>query len=310
MADGRTRILVTGAAGELGAELTLALRRRHGGENVVAVAQAPRLSERVRQSGPFETCDVRDGSRLGLLLERHRIGTVFHTAATSRERSPEVPRDADLGGLPTLLDAAREHGLVRVFISDYAAAGPAGDAAPNTETTRGCTDLAEHHARDLGLDVRGLRFPAVLSSTTSAADGAAAYVVEILCAADTSGHYPCPLPEDALLPMIYLPDCVRAALALMDAPRSSLTHPVWYDVEGLRPSVGDLVREIRRHLPGLVCSFVPDGRRAVAASWAETPDDEPARADWNWQPEYGLERVVADLIAHLVGTSSPIGQQT
>ena len=157
--------------------------------------------------------------------------------------------------------------------------------------------LARHYARRFGLDIRGLRYPGIISGETLPGGGTTDYAVEIFYAADSSGHYQCFVREDTVLPMMYMPDCIKATLDLMDAPPDGLSQPECYNVAGMSFSAGQLAQEIRHHLPGFTCSFVPDRRQAIADSWPMRVDDQLARQEWDWNPSFGLSSMVEDMMA-------------
>jgi len=312
MADRNGRIMVTGACGQIGSELTMALRERGGGENVVAVGHTTEPSSTLRESGPFEVADVRDFALLERWAESYEVDVIYHMAAilsAAGERNPQLAWDVNVNGVLNVLEVARLHGLSKVFLpSSIAVYGPdvprdlaPQDAALNPRTMYGITKLAgealgRHYAAEYGLDIRGLRYPGIVSSETMPGGGTTDYAVEIFYAADSSGHYDCFVREDTVLPMMYMPDCIRATLNLMDAPRELLSRAESYNVTGMSFSAGDLARAIRLELPGFSCSFVPDARQKIADSWPMRIDDRPAREDWRWQPAFGLEEMVDDML--------------
>jgi len=315
MADMEGRILVTGAVGQIGSELTMALRTRYGGSNVVAAGHITEPTETLRDSGPFVTIDVRESAEIEQVIERYQIETIYHMAAILSavgEKNPHMAWDVNVNGLLNILEVARLGGLSRIFVpSSMAVYGPdvprelaPQDSALNPSTMYGITKLAgealaKNYIHNYGLDVRGLRFPGVISSETPPGGGTTDYAVEIFYAAEACGHYQCFVREDTVLPMMYMPDCIRATLNLMDAPFEALEYPTGYNVEGMSFSAGMLVEAVRKHLPGFACSFVPDERQRIADSWPLRLDDSAARRDWHWMPQFGLEEMVEDMLVRV-----------
>ncbi len=321
MADQDRSILVTGAVGQIGFQLTLALRRRHGDGNVVAVGHITEPSATLRDGRPYTTCDVRDAPALRRIIDRYRIDTIYHLAAVPpavAERNPRLAWDVNVDGLRNVLEVARDRGVSRVFVpSSIAVFGPdvpkaatPQDAPCRPRTVYGMTKLvgetlAQQYVREYDLDVRGLRYPPIVSCEMPLRGGVTDYAVEIFYAAEAAGHYQCFVREDTVVPVMYLPDCLRAALDLMEAESGSLSTSSFYNVGGASFSVGELAAEIRGHLPGFACSFTPDGRQAIADGLPRGIDDAPARRDWNWKPQYGLQEIVADMLQCVSGVSRP-----
>ena len=313
MADMEGRILVTGAVGQIGSELTMALRKAYGGSNVVAAGHITEPQETLRDGGPFVTLDVRNRSEIVRTVEEYHVDTIYHMAAILSavgEKHPGMAWDVNVNGLLNVLETARELGLRQIFVpSSMAVYGPdvprdlaPQEAALNPTTMYGITKLAgealvRNYILNYGLDIRGLRYPGVISSETPPGGGTTDYAVEIFYAAAASGHYRCFVREDTVLPMMYMPDCIRATRGLMDASANGLRYPAGYNVEGMSFSAGALVEEVRKYLPGLSCSFMPDERQVIADSWPLRLDDSAARSDWDWKPEFGLEEMVEDMMA-------------
>jgi len=308
------RILITGACGQIGSELTPALRERYGGDNVVAtdIAEPPAA---LRDGGPFEFVDVTRREALEAVVERYSIDTIYHMAAVlsaTGEQNPHLAWSVNTGGLYNVLEVARERELVRVFCpSSIAVFGPdtPKDGTPQETVIRPTTMygitkltgelLGNYYFHRFGLDVRGLRYPGIISAETLPGGGTTDYAVEIFYAALREKRYTCFLREDTVLPMMYMPDCIRATMMLMEADLSRLRHHADFNLAGLSFSAGELAAEIRKHIPEFVCEYEPDFRQQIADSWPRTIDDSAAREEWGWEPEYDLAAMVEDMLKRL-----------
>ena len=307
------RCLVTGAFGQIGTELITALRGKHGAAEVWATGR--RLPEGAAEQGAVALLDVTDRAALREMLRRHDIEVVYHLAArlsAVAEQDPEQAWRINLEGLRNVLEAARLAGVRQVFWpSSIAVFGPETprDQVPQETVMRpttvyGITKVAgellcDYYFNRYGLDVRGVRYPGVISSGAPPGGGTTDYAVEIFHAALQSGSYVCFVREDCMLPMIYMPDCINAALKLMDAPVSQLQHHNAFNLAAMSFSAGQLSREIQRRLPAFRCSFEPDERQAIADSWPRSLDDSAARQEWGWQPGYDLPQMVDDMLVRL-----------
>lgn len=309
------RILVTGACGQIGSELTLVLREKYGNENVVAADRRAPLSPQLRDTGPFEFIDVTKRETVQAVVTRYNIDTIYHLAAilsATGEQNPQLAWDVNINGLYNVLEVARQQGVMRLFCpSSIAVFGPETprDNTPQETVLRpktmyGITKVAgellcDYYARRFGLDVRGARFPGIISSETLPGGGTTDYAVEIFYAAIQHRHYTCFLRPDTVLPMMYMPDCIKATLDLMAADPSRLKHRTDFNVAAFSFSPSELVAEIQKHIPDFVCEYRPDYRQSIADSWPRTIDDSAAREEWGWQPEYNLPMMVADMLEKL-----------
>jgi len=309
------RILVTGAVGQIGSELTPALRERYGSQNVVAAGHRTKPSATLQAAGPFETVDVTVRADLERVIDEHRIDTIYHLAAilsAAGEKNPQLAWSVNMDGLCNVLEVARESKLRQVFVpSSIAAFGPETprrhtpqETVLRPRTIYGVTKVAgellgDYYARHYGLDVRGLRYPGIISNVTPPSGGTTDYAVEIFYAAVEGKRYTCFLREDTVLPMMYMPDCIKATIDLMDADVTKLRHRCDFNVAAMSFSAGELAGEIRRHLPTFACDYRPDSRQAIADSWPQTIDDSAAREEWGWRPTFNLAAMAADMLEQL-----------
>ncbi len=309
------KILVTGACGQIGSELTPALRERYGETNVVAAGHRTPPSPRLRDSGPFEFIDVTRRETIAAVVSKYNIDTIYHLAAilsATGEQNPQLAWDVNVNGLYNVLEVARQQGVARLFCpSSIAVFGPETprDNTPQETVLRpktmyGVTKvtgelLCDYYARRFGLDVRGVRFPGIISSETMPGGGTTDYAVEIFYAAIKHRRYTCFLRPDTVLPMMYMPDCIKAILDLMAADTSRLRHRTDFNLTAFSFSPAELAAEIQKHIPDFVCDYEPDYRQAIADSWPRTIDDSAAREEWGWQPEYDLPTMVVDMLEKL-----------
>ena len=306
------RILIIGANGQIGSELTAALAARHGHDAIVASD----VAAQGRHAGvTYVPLDVLDAAALSGCVVRHGITQIYHLAAALSARGEQNPTWAwrlNMDGLLNVLEVARHHGLERVFWpSSIAAFGPGtpSDPAPqhgmmDPGTVYGISKLAGerwcawYHANH-GVDVRSLRYPGLISHATPPGGGTTDYAVQIFHDALTSGHHRCFLAAEQALPMMYMPDALRATIELMEAPAEAIRERGSYNVGALSFTPAELAAEIARHVPTLNVSYEPDFRQAIAASWPRSVDDTAARSDWGWAPAYDLSAMVTDMLAHL-----------
>jgi len=308
------RILVTGATGQIGSELTVALRDRYGKDNVVAMGHRRKPSKTLEESGPYVTGDVRDRENLEKIIREYDIDTIYHMAAilsATGEKNPQLCWDVNINGLYNLLEIAREKKL-RIFCpSSIAVFGPKTpkentpqDTVLTPTTMYGVTKvsgelLGEYYVQKYGVDVRGVRYPGIISSETPPGGGTTDYAVEMFYYAVRGEKYTCFVSEDTVLPMMYMPDCLKAAIQLMEADFSKLEHHTNFNVTGMSFSAKELEEEIKSHIPDFECEYKPDFRQKIAETWPRTIDDSCARQEWGWKPDYDLKRMVKDMIEKL-----------
>jgi nucleoside-diphosphate-sugar epimerase len=308
------RILVTGAAGQIGSELTPALRERYGADNVVA-ADRVKPSGALLDSGPYEVLDVCQCDRIAAVIKKHNIDTIVHLAALLSavgEKNPQLCWNVNVGGLYNVLELARELKLTQVFCpSSIAVFGP--------ETPRDCTPqetvmlpktmygvskvsgelLCDYYHRRFGVDARGVRYPGIISNETLPGGGTTDYAVAIYYEALQHGKYTCFLREDTVLPMMYMPDCLKGTMDLMEADGSRLKHRADFNLAAISFSAGELAAEIKKHIPGFTVEYRPDYRQAIADSWPRSLNDAAARTEWDWCPAYDMASMTVDMLEKL-----------
>lgn len=304
-------VLLTGAGGQIGTELTTALRDRYGTGNVIATdVEDPdgALGE------PFERVDVTDRGQLETVIEEYDPDVVYHLAAILSavgEKKPHLAYDVNVNGLYNALEVSREADVDQLIVpSSISVFGPETPSNPGEVTILQPTTLygiskvfgellGEYYYDRYDLDVRGVRFPGILSHKTLPGGGTTDYAVEVFYEALQEGEYTYFVREDTMLPMMYMPDAVKALIELSEADGSNLRHRANYNVGSLAFTPEELTAEIRTHLPDFEASYEPDERQEIADSWPDTIDDSAAREDWGWEPEYGFERMVEDMIENL-----------
>jgi len=307
-------ILVTGATGQIGSALVPVLRIRYGKYNVVATyhSKKPELPELL--DGPIEHVDVMDRDGLEKIIEHYNIDTIYHLAAilsAKGEKDPMLAWRVNMDGLINVLELAREHGIKVFWPSSIAAFGP---SAPKYNTPQytimdpttmyGITKyagelLCRYYVLKYDLDVRGVRYPGIISSEALPGGGTTDYAVEIFYYALEGKKYKCYLRKDTMLPMMYMPDAVKAAIQLMEADRSKLKLMVGYNVAAFSFTPEELVNEIRKYIPSFEVDYEPDFRQAIADSWPKSLDDSIARSEWGWKPDWSFQDMVKDMLIKL-----------
>lgn len=306
----RTTVLIVGANGQLGSVLATALREDLGENQVITSdIRAPK-----EKSGPFEILDVLNSEQLDGIIRKYKITEIYHLAAilsAKGEQNPKKAWDININGLFNVLEASRAHGLKLFFPSSIAVFGSRTprrmtpqETIIHPETVYGISKSAgenwcQYYHLKYQVDVRSLRYPGVIGYQTMPGGGTTDYAVEIYHRAVQGEAFTCFLKPDTRLPMIYMPDAIRATLELMRAPAEALSVRTSYNLAGMSFTPKEVAEEIRRYYPELEVAYEPDFRQQIAESWSESIDDSQARDDWDWQPEYQLETMTEDMIHHL-----------
>ena len=309
------KILVTGSTGQIGSELTLELRKKYGGNNVVAVGHKRQPTETLLKSGPFEYVDLGIEGNIERVVKKYDIDTICHLAAmlsATGEENPQAAWATNMGSLYNILEVARKHDLPRVFWpSSIAVFGPATPRINTPQETvliprtmYGVTKVAgellcNYYFIKYSVDVRSVRYPGIISSEVLPGGGTTDYAVAIFYEAVRNKHYACFVREDTVLPMMYMPDCLKATVDLMEADSSRVKRHDSYNVAGMSFSAGELAAEIKKYVQGFKCEYRPDFRQKIADSWPMSIDDSAARKDWGWKPTYDLAAMTRDMMAKL-----------
>lgn len=309
--DKKKKNLVTGAAGQIGIELTAALRKKYGTENVIAIDI--RETE-IAKKGPFKICNVLDLNKYKKIVNDNDVGTVYHLAAilsATGEKNPKLCFDINMNGLQNVLEVAREYNQKIFCPSSIAVFGPDApkkdtpqNVALNPTTVYGLTKvsgelLCDYYFNKYNIDVRGIRYPGLISWKKRPIGGTTDYAVEIYFEAAQKENYQCFVNEETKLPMMYMPDAIRATLELMKAPLESLKHHSNYNLSGMSFTALELVEAIQKIIPNFECNFKPDHRQEIADSWPISVNDDAAREEWGWKPRFNLTSMTKDMLKNL-----------
>ncbi|HOT88569.1 MAG TPA: NAD-dependent epimerase/dehydratase family protein [Bacteroidales bacterium] len=308
------KILVIGCAGQIGSELTLALRKLYGDANVVASDIKPAGKE-ITESGPFEILDVLDTHRLFGTVSRNKITQIYHLAAIlsgNAEKKPIASWHINMSGLMNVLELARELQLKKIFWpSSIAVFGPTTPRSNTPQytvmepnTVYGISKLAgerwmEYYYQKFGVDTRSVRYPGLISYKTEAGGGTTDYAVEIFYEAIRNKKYECFLKEDTALPMMFMDDAIKATIGLMESDASHLSLRSSYNVAGISFTPKTIAEEIKKHIPDFKITYKPDFRQAIADSWPMSIDDAVARKDWGLECKYDLKKMTEIMITEI-----------
>ncbi len=308
-------ILITGATGQIGTELTRALRIEYGGQNVIAAGHRREPDKSLVEGGPFCRIDVTQREALEQVVGQRRVDTIFHLASllsADAEKKPPLAWDVNMGGLFNVLEVARAHGCSVFFPSSIGAFGPMTppentpqDTIQRPNTMYGITKvsgelLCDYYHQRYGVDTRGVRYPGLISHQTPPTGGTTDYAVHIFYEAIKHRRYECFLAEGTRLDMMYMPDAIKAAINLMEADSARLIHRNSFNVTAMSFAPEQLAAAIKQRIPGFVIEYRIDPvRQAIAESWPRYMDDSVARHEWDWQPDYDLDAMVDDMLENL-----------
>lgn len=310
----KEKILVIGASGQIGVELTLALRKIYGNSNVVA-SDLREENELLKGSGPYVSLDVMNKEMLHVQVIRQNITQIYLLAAilsATGEKNPNLAWSLNMQSLLNVLDIAREEKLTKIYwpssIAVFGPTSPKQNCPQQTIiepiTVYGISKYAgefwcNYYNKRYGVDVRSLRYPGLISYKSEPGGGTTDYAVEIFHKAIEEKKYECFLNEDTYLPMMYMPDAIRATLELMEASKDKISVRTSYNLSGMSFSPKEIAAEIKKHIPDFSISHKSDYRQAIAESWPKSIDDTVARNDWNWKEEYNLAEMVKDMLGNL-----------
>lgn len=313
---GKEKILIIGSSGQLGTELVEALRNIYGASSVVA-SDIRKSDNPVFETGPFETLDILDLAKWKDILQRHQPTQVYHLAAllsATAEQNPEFAWKLNMQGLFHVLDAAREEGssIGRVYWpSSIAAFGPntprfdTPQYGPMDPTTvYGISKYAgelyiQYYFQRYGVDIRSLRYPGLIGHKSDPGGGTTDYAVGIYHDALKGEVHDCFLKEDTILPMLYMPDAVKATLDVMHADPEKIKMRMSYNLAGMSFAPEEIADSIKEHIPDFQIAYNPDYRQAIADTWPAVIDDSLARDHWGWKPEYGLAAMTKDMLENI-----------
>lgn len=309
-----SRFLIIGGTGQIGSELALKLGELYGKDEVV-LASIDRPNNHKLLQFPFEELDVRNRKQIKDVCLKYNVEVIVNMAAilsATGEKNPVLAYDVNLNGFLNVLEVARELGIKQVFNpSSIAAFGPTTPRINTPQSTilepttmYGITKVAgellgEYYVRKFGLDVRGIRYPGIISYETLPGGGTTDYAVEIFYEAVKHKQYTCFLKPDTRLPMMYMPDCLKATIQLMEADFSKLKHHSNFNVSAISFTPAELAEEIKKHIPDFEITYEPDFRQQIADSWPQTIDDSAAREEWGWKPDYDLAAMTEDMLYHI-----------
>lgn len=310
----KEKILVIGACGQIGVELTTELRKIHGAQNVVA-SDLRDEHELLKGTGPYVSCDVMNKEMLHVLIIRHNITQVYLLAAilsATGEKNPSLAWHINMQSLLNVLEIAKEEKLSKVYwpssIAVFGPSSPKQNTPQHTiiepTTVYGISKFAgeqwcAYYHKNYGVDVRSLRYPGLISYKSAPGGGTTDYAIEIYIEALRDKDYTCFLSEDTYLPMMYMPDAIRATIELMEAPAEKISVRSSYNLSGMSFSPKEIGASIKQHIPEFQLDYKPDFRQKIADSWPASIDDSLARTDWNWNPKYDLESMTSDMLTNL-----------
>lgn len=309
-----TKILIIGACGQIGSELTLKLREIYGNNNVIA-SDIREGNENLMKSGPFEILNAMDAEAIAKIVEKEQINEVYLMAAmlsATAEKNPSLAWDLNMNSLFHVLNLAKEGKIQKIFWpSSIAVFGPTTPRENTPQFTvmepatvygiskqtgeRWC----EYYFNKYGVDVRSIRYPGLISWTTLPGGGTTDYAVDIFYKAIENKHYDCFLSEKSALPMMYMEDALNATISIMQSPKENIKIRSSYNLGGISFTPEEIAAEIKKHIPDFSIEYNPDFRQAIADSWPASIDDSRAQADWGWNHKYDLASITKVMLENL-----------
>lgn len=310
------KILIIGATGQIGSELSMELRSRYGNDNVVVgYIHGSEPKGILKESGPCEVVDVTDGEMIASVVEKYHIDTIYNLAAllsVVAESKPKLAWKIGIDGLWNVLEVAREKGCAVFTPSSIGSFGPTTphvgtpqDTIQRPRTMYGVSKvttelLSDYYFLKYGVDTRAVRFPGLISNVTLPGGGTTDYAVDIYYSAVKGEKFICPLKPGTFMDMMYMPDALNAAISLMEADPSRLIHRNAFNIASMSFAPENIYEAIRKEMPSFEMEYTPDPlKQSIADSWPDSMDDSCARAEWDWKPEYDLESMTRDMISKL-----------
>lgn len=309
-------ILIIGSTGQIGTELTTALRNRYAHGQVVAgyiPAMPPQPA--IMEGGPCEIVDITNAQQIAEVVDKYKVDTIYNLAAllsAVAEQKPQMAWNIGLGGLFNVLEVAREKQCAVFTPSSIGAFGPETpkdktpqDTIQRPKTMYGVTKVAgellsDYYFKRFGVDTRSVRFPGLISNVAPPGGGTTDYAVDIYYAAVQTGKFVCPIKPGTYMDMMYMPDALRASIELMEANPDRLIHRNSFNIASMSFEPNDIIAEVKRLVPELEVDFqIDELRQSIADSWPNSMDDSCARSEWDWKPEYDLRAMSEDMIATL-----------
>ncbi len=310
----KEKVLIIGACGQIGVELTLALRNLHGNDNVVAT-DIREEHELLKGTGPYQVLNAMDAKGTHELVKKEGITQIYLLAAmlsATGEKEPKKAWEVNMQSLLQVLDLGVQENLNKIYwpssIAVFGHTTPRQNTPQETivepKTVYGISKYAgelwcQYYNQRWGLDVRSLRYPGLISWKGEPGGGTTDYAVEIYHEALKSGKYTSFLSEDTYLPMMYMDDAIRGTIELMEAPAEKMKTRMAYNLSAMSFSPKEIAAVIKRHIPDFEINYAPDFRQQIANGWPQSIDDSAARNDWGWKPEFDLEKMSTDMLTHL-----------
>ncbi|MDH6353939.1 nucleoside-diphosphate-sugar epimerase [Dysgonomonas sp. PH5-45] len=309
------KILFTGCGGQIGSELLFAFRKEYGNDNIIASDVSPKIKQEILESGPFISLDVTDRQAIANAIDEYKVDAIVHLAgilSAVGEKNPQLAWNVNMNGTVNMFEVAREKGIKRILVpSSIAAFGPdtPHEMTPQRTllyptTMYGINKVANellgsYYNAKYDMDIRGLRYPGIISHKTAPGGGTTDYAVAIYFDAIAKGSYECFLSENTMLPMMYMPDCIKGTFDLFHADKSQLTDATRYNVTAFSVTPKMVADSIKKHIPNFEITYKPDFRQAIADSWTDSMDDHLARQEWGWNPEYDLDKMTEEMLREI-----------